>query len=126
MRTAHLVYAVVNMTKRTLFPGLVLSLAAGLAAVPPVVLDASKLNHADVKEGVAVLEDGSNFLWAVDAEKRPTLFIDGNAVGPMKQARGKGPWIYTGNLQTGTTHSSYYLIAGTQLASLPVSPACGP
>ena len=78
-RDAHLVYAVVNMTKRTLFLGLALSLTAGLAAVPPVVLDASKLNPADVKKGVAVLAEGSSFLWAVDAEKRPILFIDGNA-----------------------------------------------
>ena len=114
------------MTKRTLFLGLALSLAAGLAAVPPVVLDASKLNPADVKKGVAVLEEGPNFLWAVDAEKRPTLFIDGNAVGPMKQARGKGPWIYTGKLQTGTMHSFYYMIDGKKFGGMTDIPAFGP
>ncbi|MDP9169552.1 MAG: hypothetical protein M3N54_02945 [Acidobacteriota bacterium] len=81
------------------------------------MLDPSKLNPEDVKKGVAVLEDGPDYLWAVDAEARPTLFVDGIASGPMKQARGKGPWIYTGKLQTGTSHSFYYTIGGKNSAA---------
>lgn len=104
---------------------------AGRSATPPVGLDASKLKPEDVKKGVAVLANGPDYLWAVDAETRPTLFIDGKAAGPMRQqtkgpAKEKAPWIYSGKLETGTSHSFYYMVAGKKFGGMTDIPAFGP
>ncbi|MEP6714330.1 MAG: alpha/beta hydrolase-fold protein [Terriglobia bacterium] len=113
------------MNSRTFLLGVVFAIASR-SATTPAVLDPSKLNPADVKKGVAVLEDGPDYLWAVDAETRPTLFVDGKAVSAMKQTRGKGPWVYRATLPTGTMHSFYYMIGGKKFGGMTDIPAFGP
>jgi len=113
------------MTSRAALWGAVLWIAAQPVKAQ-VVLDPSKLNPEDVKKGVAVLEDGPDYLFAVNAEAPPTLLIDGTAVGPMKQAPGKGPWTYSAKLQTGTSHSFYYMIDGKKFGGMTDIPAFGP
>jgi len=49
-------------------------------------LDVTQLRAEDVKNGVAVLGNGADFLWAVDAASRPLLFVDGEQLGPMKRS----------------------------------------
>ena len=76
---------------------LLLALTCSFAA-RPAALDVSQLRAEDVKKGVALLEDGPDFLWAFESEKRPTLYIDGQAAPPMKRAKANGPWTYAGKM----------------------------
>ena len=39
-------------------------------------LDISQMPDADIKKGTAVVSEGPDFLWAVEAEKQPILFVD--------------------------------------------------
>ncbi len=96
--------------------------AAASAAAP----DISQLRTEDVKKGVAVAGNGSDFLWAFDSPKRPALFVDGQTVGPMKRGGANGPWIYSGKLKTGTSHSFYYMVDGKRVGGLTDVPAFGP
>ncbi len=96
---------------------LLLALTCSVAA-RPAALDVSQLRAEDVKKGVALLEDGPDFLWAFESEKRPTLYIDGQAAPPMKRAKANGPWTYAGKMKTGTSHSFYYMVDGKKIAGL--------
>ena len=81
---------------------------------------------ADIKKGTAVVSEGPDFLWAVEAEKQPILFVDDQRVGPLKRA-GKGDlWTYSGKLQTGTSHAFYYMIDGKRFGGLTDFHAYGP
>ena len=95
-------------------------------AASSAALDASLLKPEDVKKGVAVLEDGPDFLWAFESATRPTLFVDGKAMGPMKRARTGAPWTYAAKLETGTSHSFYYVVDGKHVGGLTDVPAFGP
>jgi enterochelin esterase-like enzyme len=109
------------MNTRMLLPALCLSFAAR-----PAALDVSQLKAEDVKKGVAVLEDGPDFLWAFETDERPALFVDGRPMGPMKRGRANGPWTYSGKLLTGTSHSFYYMVDGRKTGGLTDVPAFGP
>ena len=104
---------------------ILLSLTCCLAA-RPAAMDVSQLRTEDVKKGVAVLGIGPDFLWAFESEKRPALFIDGQPAPAMKRSGAKGPWIYTGKLKTGTSHSFYYMVDGKKVGGLTDVPAFGP
>lgn len=109
------------MTIRMFVLGLAMSLVAR-----PAALEISQLKAEDVKNGVAVLSVGPDFLWAVDAASRPVLYVDGQPLGQMKRAGGKGPWAYQGKLATGTSHSFYYMVGGKKFGGLTDIPAFGP
>ena len=102
---------------------LVLTLTVHASAA---ALDVSQLKPEDIKKGVAVLEDGPDFLFAFESPTRPLLFIDGKVKGPMKRGRENGPWIYSTTLQTGTSHSFYYTVMGKRVGGLTDVPAFGP
>ncbi len=89
-------------------------------------LDLSELRAEDVKNGVAVLGYGADFLWAFDSPVRPELYIDGVRAGRMKRTGPKGVWTYAGQLKTGTSHSFYYLVNGKRVGGLTDVPAFGP
>src|SRR5258706_3429145 len=92
----------------------------------PANVDISNLPADDVKKGVAVLGEAGDFLWAFDSPTQPTLFVDGQRVGPMKRAAAGGPWTYSGKLKTGTSHSFYYMVDGKRVGGLTDVPAFGP
>ena len=89
-------------------------------------LDVSQLNPEDVRKGVAVLEQGPDFLFAFESPTRPALFIDGQPTGAMKRSRAKAPWTYSAKLATGTSHSFYYMVGGKRVGGLTDMPAFGP
>src|SRR3954471_13807949 len=91
--------------------------------LPGAKLDVSQLPAEDIKKGVAVLGDGGDFLWAVEAVKQPALFVDGQRMGPMKRASTHGPWTYSGKLKTGTSHFFHYMIEGQRFGGLTDVPA---
>ena len=89
-------------------------------------LDVSQLNPEDVRKGVAVLEQGPDFLFAFESPTRPALFIDGQPTGAMKRSRATAPWTYSAKLATGTSHSFYYMVGGKRVGGLTDMPAFGP
>lgn len=56
--------------------------------------------------------DGPDFLFAIEASKRPALFIDGEPAGPMKRSGKNGPWTFATQLKTGRSHAFYYMVDG--------------
>ena len=88
-------------------------------------LDVSQLPAADVKKGAAVISDGPDFLFAIEAAKKPELYIDGQPAGPMHRA-GQDRWTYSGKLKTGISHSFYYMIDGQKVGGKTDVPAFGP
>jgi len=89
-------------------------------------LDIAQMPDADIKKGTAVVSEGPDFLWAVEAEKQPILFVDDQRVGPLKHASKNGVWTYSGKLQTGTSHAFYYMIDGKRFGGLSDFHAYGP
>ena len=89
-------------------------LIAVLFSVPggAAKLDISQMPEAEIKKGTAVLSEGADFLWAVEAEKQPILFVDDQRIGPLQRAAKNGLWTYSGKLKTGTSHGFYYMIDG--------------
>jgi enterochelin esterase-like enzyme len=95
-------------------------------SAPPPELDISQIPVEDVRKGVAVLGNGPDFLWAFESFRQPTLYVDGERVGTMKQANSKSVWLYSGKLRTGTSHSFYYMVDGKRVGGLTDVPAFGP
>jgi enterochelin esterase-like enzyme len=93
--------------------------------VQPASLDISKLPPGDIKKGVAVMSEGPDFLFAIESAKQPALYIDGAAAGPMK-SEGQDRWTYSGKLNTGTSHSFYYMVDGQKVGGKTDVPAFGP
>lgn len=87
---------------------LCLAIVSCVAAATP---DISKLADADIKKGTAVIGDGPDFLWAFESPKQPTLFVDGQQVGPMTRVKGD-VWTYSGKLKTGISHNFHYMVDG--------------
>ncbi len=86
----------------------------------------SQMPDADIKKGTAVVSEGPDFLWAVEAEKQPILFVDDQRIGPLKRSSKNGVWTYAGKLQTGTSHAFYYIVDGKRLGGLSDIHAYGP
>ena len=97
-------------------------------AVPGVAakLDISQMPDADIKKGTAVVSEGPDFLWAVEAEKQPILFVDDQRIGSLKRLSKNGVWTYRGKLQTGTSHAFYYMMDGKRFGGLTDFHAYGP
>ncbi len=103
-------------------------LIAVLFSVPggAAKLDLSQMPEAEIKKGTAVLSEGADFLWAVEAEKQPILFVDDQRIGPLQRAPKKGLWTYSGKLKTGTSHGFYYMIDGKRFGGRTDFHAYGP
>ena len=103
-------------------------LLAALACLPAHAanLNISQLPADDIKKGVAVLGEAGDFLFAFDSPAQPTLFVDGERMGPMKRSAPSAPWTYSGKLKTGISHSFYYMVDGKRVGGLTDVPAFGP
>ncbi len=84
------------------------------------------LGAAEVQKGTAVLGEGPDFIWAVESEQAPTLFVDDQALPPMKRIEGGRIWFQTGKVKTGTSHAFYYLVTGKRFGGRTDFPAYGP
>lgn len=85
----------------------------------------ASLTPKKIKDGTAVLGDGPYFIWAVEADKMPLLYIDRHSVGPMARVDGN-LWYHIGQLQTDTGHEFYYMIDGARFGGSVNLPAYGP
>lgn len=66
----------------------------------------------NIQKGLAIAGHGSDHIWAVEAESQPTLFVDVQQIGPMRQIEKSKVWFYTGPLAVGTSHRFHYKING--------------
>jgi enterochelin esterase family protein len=79
-----------------------------------------------LKEASAVLGEGPDFLWAVEAPTAPELYIDDEKAAVLKPAGNSGLWFHVGQLKTGTTYNFHYKIGATRTAEVFNIPAYGP
>jgi enterochelin esterase-like enzyme len=82
----------------------------------------ASLGDKEVKAGTAILGEGPYFIWAVESEKTPTLFVDRVEAGPMTRVEGS-LWYRVGQLRTGTSHAFYYMIGGERFGGSSDVPA---
>jgi len=60
-----------------------------------------------------VAGEGPSFLWAVETDTAPALYIDDQpAPGKMRRLNGTRTWWYLGPLRTGASHRFHYMAAG--------------
>jgi enterochelin esterase-like enzyme len=69
------------------------------------------LNRGEIQKGTAILGEGADFVWAVEAAQPPTLVIDDQPAGDMTRVSGD-LWYRIGKLGTGTSHRFHYLAGG--------------
>ncbi len=84
------------------------------------------LGAEEVRKGTAVLGEGSDFIWAVESEQTPTLFVDNRPFPPMKRIRRSRIWFQTGKLNSGAAHAFYYMVGRAQFGGRTDFPAYGP
>jgi enterochelin esterase family protein len=84
------------------------------------------LAEKGLKEASAVVGEGPDFIWAVEADRAPELYIDDEKAGVLKPAGKSGLWFHVGQVKTGTTHNFHYLIGSRKTAEVFNVPAYGP
>lgn len=84
------------------------------------------LDPGEIRKGTAVLGEGPDFIWAVEAEMQPALYIDDEAAGKMSRLAGTKIWFYIGQLKTGTAHWFHYVVNGARFGGRNDIPAFGP
>lgn len=72
----------------------------------------TSIPEADLKKGTAVVDHGPDFLFALDTAGRPGIVLDEGPMHEMEKLPGSTLWIYPTKLQTGISHSFYYLLDG--------------
>lgn len=74
----------------------------------------ASLGEEKIAKGVAFSGEGPDFIWAIESDTRPALYVDDRAAGPMTRAGTTNLWFYTGKLETGTVHGFYYMVNGAR------------
>lgn len=70
------------------------------------------MGEENIVKGTAALGHGPNFIFAVEASRVPTLFVDERPVARMKRVKGWNLWFYATRLETGRSHTFHYEIRG--------------
>ena len=68
------------------------------------------LGEENIVKGTAVLGEGPDFVFAMESRETPTLYVDDEAAGRMRPIRGTPLWYSVMKLETGRSHSFYYLV----------------
>ncbi|MEX2262144.1 MAG: alpha/beta hydrolase-fold protein [Bryobacteraceae bacterium] len=84
---------------------------------------ADTLGQEAIAKGAAFAGHGPDFIWAVESEKTPVLYVDGQATGKMTRLANSNVWFQTGKLKTGTSHNFHYAIDGSRFGGNPNIPA---
>jgi enterochelin esterase-like enzyme len=77
------------------------------------------------KKGQAVVAEGPNFIFALEAATPPQIVVNENAPVPMTKA-GSDLWTYTAALPTSRTHNFSYVVDGKPFGGRTDVPAFGP
>ena len=62
-----------------------------------------------LRDGSAVAAYGGEFVWALESESRPHLYVDDEPASPMTRLSGN-LWAHSERLRTGTSHAHYYRV----------------
>ncbi len=84
------------------------------------------LGATELQKGTAVLGEGPDFLWAVESQEQPELYVDDQPVARLTRVGSGRLWFHAGRLRTGTSHSFHYRINGTRFGGRTDVPAYGP
>lgn len=82
------------------------------------------MGEENLKKGIAYAGEGPDFLFAVESEAKPVLFVDEQPATAMRQVAKL--WYATATLKTGATHSFYYEIDGKHFGGRTDVVAFGP
>ena len=86
----------------------------------PFILSAD----GDPKQGTAFNGNGGEFTFTLETDAaRPGIVIDEGPMREMDKSPGGSQWIYRTKLQTGTSHSFYYLLNGAKFGGRTDIPA---
>jgi len=83
------------------------------------------LDAANIRKGTAIIGEGPDFFWAVEADNQPTLYVDDSPGLTMTRLNGN-TWYRAGQLQPGTAHGFFYTINGERFGGRTDIPAFGP
>jgi enterochelin esterase family protein len=85
------------------------------------------LHDTEIKKGTAWLGEGPEFVWAVENEGQPTLFVDGKLGPAMLRVPNSNLWYAFGQVAPlGKLHYFHYLIGGQKFGGLTDLPAFTP
>ena len=73
------------------------------------------LGEAGIASGDAYNSNGHDFIWAVESSAVPSIVIDDQPAGPMRQIAGSQLWFHVAQLRVGTSHRFHYLVNGARL-----------
>ena len=62
------------------------------------------LGEAGIASGDAYNSNGHDFIWAVESSAVPSIVIDDQPAGPMRQIAGSQLWFHVAQLRVGTSH----------------------
>ena len=64
-----------------------------------------------LRTGATVAAHGGDFVWAVESEREPYLYID-DKPAPALRSLGGNLWVHTARLVTGRSHAHHYRVGG--------------
>ena len=76
------------------------------------------MGEARIVKGTAVVGHGPDFIFAVESPTVPTLYVGGTEIGKMRRVKGWPLWFGITRLETGTSHSFYYMVTDERLGGL--------
>jgi enterochelin esterase family protein len=95
--------------------------SAGLEATLRTTLGDDK-----IKNGTAFAGEGPDFIFAIESERRPVLFVDDQAGAAMNRVGKANLWFQTATLRPGTVHGFYYIVNGARTGGSTDVAAYGP
>ena len=84
------------------------------------------LGDDKIKKGTAFAGEGPDFIFGVEAEAQPTLFVDDQPGAAMDRAGKSNLWFQTATLRPGTVHGFYYTVNGARTGGSTDVAAYGP
>jgi enterochelin esterase family protein len=86
----------------------------------------SSLNAQKIQKGTAYLGEGPDFFFALEAAKPPELYVDDDKVTTLKRAGKSMIWYTQASLETGRSHSFYYMVGDAKVGGSTDVPCYGP
>ena len=85
------------------------------------------MGEENVQKATAIAGNGPDFVWALEAEAQPRLYVDdAPAAGTMRRIKSTDTWFQVGKLETGTAHKCHYVIDGKIVGGANAIPAYTP
>jgi len=85
-----------------------------------------RLGEAPIKSGEAFDSNGPDFIWAVESASQPSMILDDQPAGPLRQIAGTNLWFHVAQLRVGTSHRFHYLVNGAKFGGSYDVPAYTP